>query len=135
MRKVKEEEEEGVRRRSRANADALGRFRGGSRCPVLAGTGLRLRVASKGSLGRGALAGGALCSLLGPDAPGTRSDEERVLGLAQELRCRCGGWSPAGTSQGPAGFRGASRGRVRPPVRPQPLPVNALDDTLNPPFL
>lgn len=30
---------------------------------------------------------------------------------------------------------GTSQGHVRPPIRPQPPPINAVDETLNPPFL
>lgn len=30
---------------------------------------------------------------------------------------------------------GTSQGHVRPPIRPQPPPINAMDETLNPPFL
>lgn len=66
-----EAEEEGVGRRGRANV-TRGRSRGGSRCPALSGA--HLPVASKGSLSCGAHAGGAPCSLLGQDAPRTRSD-------------------------------------------------------------
>lgn len=30
---------------------------------------------------------------------------------------------------------GTSQGHFQPPVRPQPPPINAVDETLNPPFL